>query len=153
MIDIGPIKGYRMFYDPKEHIFRLLDTEENEVASAPTQAELEKKAGELSRQSFKLPIPAALTRSGAVDKGRITSVSIESQSVYFVEDNRHHTKTKIKFPYGHRLFELTELNEEICTQVEGLINQRKELGTKIEELISQLEKPIDRDYFGMKERW
>ena len=151
MIKIGTARGYTILYDEKQKLFTLEDADGNEVASGGTQDEVEAKAEKLSKQAFKFPIPALKVSGLALSKGRVTSFNADDRAAYFAyDDKRYGSHTKLRLNYDHA-YELTEANAQIAGQVEECHRQITEIEEKAKSLISQLEKPIDRSYFGLKE--
>lgn len=153
MINIGITKSYTILYDEKRKLFILQDAEDNEVASGATQDEVEVKAGKLSKQAFKFPIPALKVSRLNLEKGRVTSVNTDNKSGYFShDDKRYGSHEKLRLRYDHA-YELTEANSRIYEQVEECRSQIKQVEEKISGLIDQLEKPINLSYFGLKDSW
>ncbi len=151
MIKIGIAKGYTILYDEKQKLFTLEDADGNEVASGATQGEVEAKADKLSKQAFKFPIPALKVSGLVLSKGRVTSFNTDERAAYFAyDDKRYGSHQKLRLAYEHAC-ELTEANAQIAGQVEECHKQITEIEAKIRSLISQLEKPIDLSYFGLKE--
>jgi len=151
MIKIGTAKGYTILYDEKGKLFSLEDADGNEVASGGTQDEVEAKADKLSKQAFKFPIPALKVSGLALSKGRVTSFNADDRAAYFAyDDKRYGSHTKLRLNYDHA-YELTEANAKIAGEVEECHRQITEREEIIQSLISQLEKPIDRSYFGLKD--
>ncbi|GAI19473.1 unnamed protein product [marine sediment metagenome] len=127
MIKIGTIRGFTIIYDESRRLFVLHDTQNDEVASGATQADLELKAKELSRQAFKFPIPALKVSGLSLDQGRVTSVNMDDQSAYFAFDNKtyqHHSKLHLR---SADAYELTEANSRICAEVAKSQEQIKEI--------------------------
>jgi hypothetical protein len=150
MIKIGTARGYTILYDEKRKLFVLQDAEENEVASGATQQDVELKAEKLSKQAFKFPIPALKVSHLSLEKGRVTSVNADDRSAYFARDDKTYgSHTKLRFAYDHA-YELTEANRRLYEQVEEYRSQIKQIEEKIRNLIGQLEKPINLEYFGLK---
>lgn len=146
---IGEKQGYSIFYDPERKLFCLRDAEDNEVASASTQEKVEEQIPEITKQAFKLPIPAILSRHSSVEKGRITSLNLHQETVYFSYDDKSHGRTeKVSLRYDKSIFELTGANEKVVSQIEERVAHRKKLDDEIETLKKQFEKPIDTKYFG-----
>ena len=153
MIKIGTARGYTILYNEKGKLFSLEDADGNEVASGGTQDEVEAKAEKLSKQAFKFPIPALKVSGLVLSKGRVTSFNADDRAAYFAyDDKRYGSHEKLHLHYDHA-YELTEANSRIHEQVEQYGSQIKEIEEKIRSLISQLEKPIDRAYFGLKDAW
>ena len=151
MINIGTTRGYTILYDERRKLFILQDTERNEVASSTTQDEVEAKADKLSKDAFKFPVPALRVSGLTLYKGRVTSFNADNGSAYFAYDDKSYgSHTKLRLRYDHAC-ELSEANAQIASQVEECHKQIKEIEEKIRSLISQLEKPIDLTYFGLKE--
>jgi hypothetical protein len=152
-IQIGTTRGYKILYDDGRKLFILKDKEGNEVASGPTQVEVEAKAEKLSKLAFKFPIPALRVSVLTLYKGRVTSVNADDRSVYFAYDDKTYgSHTKLNLRYDHA-YELTEANAQIAHEVEMCRKQIREIEEKVKTLIGQLEKPIDLAYFGLKEGW
>lgn len=152
-IQIGTTRGFTILYDDKRKLFVLHDAEGNEAASGPTQAEVEAKAETLSKLAFKFPIPALKVSYLSLEKGRVTSVNVDDKSAYFAfDDKTHGSHTKVRLRYD-KAYALTEANAQVAGQVEECRKQITEIEAKIQSLISQLEKPIDLAYFGLKEGW
>jgi len=153
MIKVGTAKGYTILYDILRKLFTLEDAIGNEVASGATQGEVELKADKLSKQAFKFPIPALKVGGVTLQKGRVTSLDADGRAVYFAyADKTYGSHTKLRLKYDH-VCELTDLNAQIAGQVEECHKQIKEIEEKIRSLTSQLEKPIDLAYFGLKDPW
>ena len=151
MIKVGIAKGYTILYDEKRKLFILEDADSNEVASGATQNDVEIKADKLSKQAFKFPIPALKVSGLSLPKGRITSFNADEKASYFAyDDKRYGSHQKLRLRYDHA-YELTEANAKIAGEVEECHRQITEREEIIQSLISQLEKPIDRSYFGLKE--
>jgi hypothetical protein len=153
MIEIGTTRGFTILYDYRRKLFILKDTEGNEVASGPTQDEVEAKAEKLSKRAFNFPISALKVTNLNVYKGRVTSVNADDRSAYFAYDDKtlgSHEKLHLRY---NQPYELTEANAQIAGQVEEYRKQIAEIEGKVKSLISQLEKPIDLAYFGLKEGW
>ena len=151
MIKIGTARGYTILYNEKGKLFILEDADGNEVASGGTQDEVEAKAEKLSKQAFKFPIPALKVSGLVLSKGRVTSFNADDRAAYFAYDDKTYgSHTKLRLHYDHA-YELTEANTQIAGQVEEFHRQITEIEEKARSLISQLEKPIDRAYFGLKE--
>jgi len=151
VVKIQDKDGYGVFYDPERKLFYLEDAEGNEVVSELTQERLEAEIPKITKQAFKLPIPAILSRYSSMEKGRITSLNLQRGSVYFSYDDKSHGKTeKVVLQYDKGIYELTEENERIILQIEDCRAQEKELKDEIETLKEQLEKPITLEYFGLK---
>lgn len=151
MIKIGAVKGHTIVYNPDRKLFVLEDAEGNNLASAPTQAELEEKANKLWKQKYKFPVPAVyLMGSLYYKKGRITSLNPEAREVYFSFEDKdsYGTREKIRLSRAD-LYELTDANVQLCDQIDHYRGQIKELEAKINSLMKQFEKPITPEYFGI----
>ena len=153
MITIGTARGFTIIYDEKRKLFVLQNAQGDEVASGATQEIVEVKAEKLSKQAFNFPIHALRVSGDHLQQGRVTSVNLDDNSAYFAYDDKTYgSHTKLRLRYDHA-YELTEANSRICAEVAKYLEQIKEIEDKIKSLISQLEKPIDFSYFGMKERY
>lgn len=155
---IGEVKGYTMFYDNRNHLFTLRDSEGEEVGSGKTQEEVEEQADKLSKEGYKFPIEALQHSMLYLYAGRVTSINPSDKSVRFVrakvEGDRFygggHTKEKLR--YSH-LYEATEANQKIAGEVANRRAQISQLEGEIENLLCQLEKPINLEYFGLKDSY
>jgi len=148
-VNIKTHAGYKIEYDPDDKLFYLYDADGNELATAGTQQKIEAEITALSRQTFKLPIPAISTGYCSVSRGRITSVNLQRGSAYFAYDDKARGRTeKLSLRWDHNHFVLTEANEIIVSQIETLIAQRKEIESKVEALKQQFQSPINSAYFG-----
>lgn len=140
--------GYTIFYDSERKLFCLEDAMGNEVATASTQDKAEAEIQGIAKQAFKLPMPAILTRSYGIDRGRITSLNLHAETAYFSYDNKARGSTqKIALRYDREVYVLTEANEQIAKQIEERMAQRAKLSEEIEALKGQFEKPINAEYF------
>jgi hypothetical protein len=149
-VKIQDKNGYSVFYDPERKLFYLEDAEGNEVGSASTQDKVEALIPEITKLAFKLPIPAILSLHSSVEKGRITSLNLHQGTAYFSYDDKGHgTTEKIALQYDKAVYELTEGNERIVSQIEKNLAQKKRLTDQIEALKEQFERPINLEYFGM----
>ncbi|GAI98522.1 unnamed protein product, partial [marine sediment metagenome] len=89
----------------------------------------------------------------SLQQGRVTSVNVDDRAAYFAyADKTYGTHTKLRLAYDHA-YELTEANSRIYAEVAKSREQIKQIEDKIRSLFSQLEKPMDLSYFGLKERW
>ena len=153
MIKIGTARGFTIIYDEKRKLFVLQDAQGDEVASGVTQEDVEMKAEKLSKQAFKFPIPAFKVSGLGLHQGRVTSVNADDRAVYFAYDDKTSgSHTKLRLRYDHT-YELTETNSRIYAEVAKSRENIKEIEDKIRSLISQLEKPIDLSYFGLKDSY
>lgn len=153
MIKIGTARGFTIIYDEARRLFVLQDAQGDEVASGATQEDVELKAEKLSKQAFKFPIPALKVSGLGLYQGRVTSVNVDDRAAYFAyADKTYGSHAKLRLPYDHA-YELTEANSRIYAEVAKSREQIKEIEDKIRSLISQLEKPMNLSYFGLKERW
>lgn len=152
---IGTVKGYEMLYDARIKRFVAQTAEGEEVASALTQEKLEEQIDRLSKLKYTFPIKAIHYRGPRyVDEGRITSINIDGCSVWFCEDKEkgaHRGKHNLR--YGTGLYELTENNAEIMSEIRVNLNSIIELEEKIQLKAKLLEKPIDLEYFGLASRY
>ena len=57
---------------------------------------------------------------------------------------------KFGLRYGSALYELTDHNQSIKEQVDGLRAEIAKLEEQAKDLIAQLEKPINLEYFNLK---
>jgi len=150
MVKISEVRGYTVFYSSEYKQFILRDKEENEVARAKTQEQVELQIEKLVKLAYKFPIPAfKLHYAGEVMKGRITSLNPDDKSAYFAYDDKRlgsHEKVRL---ISDRVFEITEANTIIHEQVIQYHAEIKSIEGKINALIQQLEKPINREYFGL----
>jgi hypothetical protein len=153
MIKVGIARGCTILYDEKRRLFILEDADGNEVASGQSQDEVEAKAEKLSKQAFNFPIPALRVSGLTLFKGRVTSFNADQQSAYFSHDNKGYgSHEKLRLHYDHA-YELTEANAKIAGEVEECHKQISAREEIIRSLMGQLEKPIDRAYFGLKDSW
>lgn len=153
MIKIGTARGFTIIYDERRRLFVLQDAQGDEVASGATQEDVELKAEKLSKQAFKFPIPALKVSGLSLQQGRVTSVNVDDRAAYFAyADKTYGTHTKLRLAYDHA-YELTEANSRIYAEVAKSREQIKQIEDKIRSLFSQLEKPMDLSYFGLKEKW
>jgi len=153
MIKVGIARGYTILYDEKRKLFVLEDADGNEVASGATQDEVEAKAEKLSKLAFKFPIPALRVSGLVLSKGRVTSFNADDRAAYFAyDDKRYGSHEKLRLHYDHA-YELTEANAKIAGEVEECHKQISAREEIIRSLMGQLEKPIDRAYFGLKDPW
>lgn len=151
MIKITVTKGYTIFYDSSYKVFRLQDAEGDEVASGATQEEMEQKADKLSKQAFSFPIRAIYCSMNTPDIGRVTSINIDKEEVWFASDtNTGYGSRQKRRLSASGLFELSDANNMIISQVEDKRRRMAGLSTEIATLIKQLEKPINLAYFGLR---
>lgn len=148
---IGVIKGFYMSYNTRVKRFYLRDKEGQELGNKETQDAIETLAAKMAKQSFPLPIKAIEASNLKLRSGRITSVNPDDRTAYFSLDEKsgYYSHTKVRLNYSH-VFERTEKNEKTMQLVEQYHLDIKRVEDKIEELIKELEKPIDLAYFGLK---
>lgn len=153
---ITEVEGYTIVYEPRDKAFYLKDASGEIVGQGKTQDEVEEQAKKLAKQGFK-PIAAVMITGMKVDLGRVTSINLANQSVRFSYDDKQQSiwggtrgATKVGLRYGANLFELTNQNQSIKEQVDGLLAERDKIEEQIKELKSQLEKPINLAYFNLK---
>ncbi len=142
-IDIQDVRGYKIIYDTSMKRFELRTTTGELEASAPTQEELEQKAIKLSRVEF-APIVAYYN----LDSGRITSVNLDEQEVWFSYDAKTHwnTRTKISLKYPG-LYGKTTNNDSIKAQIDAKGQQIAKLEEEIQDLEKKRDMPLTLDYF------
>lgn len=154
---IGELKGFEMLYDPHSKRFLAINTEGEEVAAGKTQEELEGQIDKLAKQKFTFPIRAIRNRGvGYIDEGRVTSLNISERSVWFCKDKKegeYSDRGKVRLRYDRNLFELTDQNAKIMSEIRELLNSIKELEEKIQQKGELLEKPINLEYFGLENRY
>lgn len=156
--EITKIEGYTIVYEPRDKTFYLRDSYGETVGQGKTQDEVEEQAKKLAKRGFK-PV-AALRRSNLeLELGRVTSINLADQSVRFAFDEKrksawgYESRGAIKFGlrYGSGgLYELTDQNQSIKEQVDGLLVEHKRIEEQIQDLMKQLEKPINLEYFNLK---
>ena len=147
-IKVGAKDGFATFYDPVEKRFILRDPDGNEVGSGITQEKTEGKISELLRSRLKLPVRAIFWYYGIPHCGRVTSATLQQDSVWFAwDDKKLGRAAKVHLGGAAQLWELTPANEQRIIEIGALQNQAKELQAKIGDMVSQLEKPISREYF------
>lgn len=150
---LGEVKGYTITYDTRDKLFRLKNKNGDEVGSGKSQDDVELKAEKLSKQPFKFPIVALKVSHLSIEKGRVTSFNADDRAAYFSFDNKSYG-SHMKLRLGcDKAYELTEANSRLYDEVFKCRSQIKEIEGKIESLIKELEKPINLDYFGLKERF
>ena len=148
-VKVGEKDGFIIFYDTRDKKFRLRDPEGNDIASEDTQEKVEGRIPQLLKDRFKLPILALRECYGKYERGRITSVNLESNTAWFSYDDKQRKSTeKIYLRTEHGAYELTLANEAIVSQVEQLQGKQRELEAEIDKLEQQFEKPITREYFS-----
>ena len=148
---IGEVKGYSIYYDTRDKLFRLKDGEGNEVGKGKTQDEVEKQADKLAKMAFTFPILALIEEGLSLKPGKVTSVNIEGRSCMFIytEKEGYYSKTKVHLRYS-RVHERTPNNEATYLEIKAKRDEIKQAEEEITALIAKLEKPIDLDYFSLK---
>jgi len=150
---IGEVKGYTITYDARDKLFYLKNPEGDEVGSGKTQDDVEQQADKLAKQDFTFPVPALL-RGGTyfLHLGKVTNVNLKNKSCRFVYQEKglylSHTKVHLS---SANAYELTEHNNDIYQKVTALREQIDQLQGEIKGLMNQLEKPINLDFFGLKD--
>ncbi|MDO9334145.1 MAG: hypothetical protein Q7T57_06455, partial [Dehalococcoidales bacterium] len=84
-VKIASIKGYNIFYDTSDKRFELRNEDGEVVGQGKTQEEVEKQAELLSKKQFS-PITAFMKYDMDLASGRVTSLNLDEQTVWFVPD-------------------------------------------------------------------
>ena len=145
-ITIATLEGYTIDYDPRGKKFYLIDSDGEVVGQGKTQEDVEEQAKKLSKSGFK-PIAAFRKSILQLQSGRVTSLNMADHSVRFSADGKSSTKVSLRYDRG--LFELTAYNQLIKNQVDALVVESHKVEEQIKELLNQLDKPMDLEYFGL----
>jgi hypothetical protein len=146
-VKVGSRDGYDTFYDPSSKKFRLRDSAGNEVASGDTQDEIDREIGQLVKNALKLPVLAIMWTYHKWEHGRITSVNLQNNTAWFLDDKTRRHAEKVHLGGRAELFELTPANEALAKEVDDLLVKQKELEKQVEALRAKFEKPITHKYF------
>ncbi len=143
-VKIKDVQGYQITYDTDFKRFELRTPTGELEASAPTQVELENKAIKLSKATFS-PIEAYYD----LDSGRITSVNLDEQEVWFSYDKQTNwqTRTKVFLKYATSLYAKSPNNDSIKTQIDTRAKQIAKLNEEITELLKKWDSPLTLEYF------
>lgn len=154
--EITEVEGYRIVYEPRDKMFYLKDADNETVGQGKTQDEVEEQAKKLAKHGFK-PVAALKHGNLELDTGRVTSINIASQSLRFSFDEKKRSRwgvergaIKCTLRFGSGLYELTDHNQSIKEQVDGLSAEIDKLQEQAKGLIKQLDKPINLEYFGLQ---
>lgn len=148
-VKITSIRGYDIFYDGRQKQFELRNTDGEVVGQGKTQEEVEKQAELLSKRQFS-PIAAFGKYGWNLIPGRVTSLNIDEQTVWFVPEKKtYHSRDKINLRHNTSVFEATEKNQEIAKLVESKVAEVHRIEKEIESLISTMEKMVNLAYFGL----
>ncbi len=152
-IKIASIKGYDIFYATRDRRFELRNQDGEVVGQGKTQDEVEKQAELLSKKQFS-PIAAFKQYDVVLEPGRITSLNIDEQTVWFVPEKKtgpswERTRQKVSLRHSTSMFEATEKNQEIAKVVESKVAEIHRIEKDIESLISTMEKVVNLAYFGL----
>jgi hypothetical protein len=147
-VKVGSRDGYDTFYDPNNKVFRVRDSQGNEITHGDTQDKVDKDIIQLVKTALKLPVLAVMWYYHKWERGRITSVNLEANTAWFSFDDktRRHAE-KVHLGGRADLFELTPANEALAKEVADLLIQQSGLEKRIEALGEKFEKPISREYF------
>lgn len=149
--EVGKFRGYTILYDNRDRLFHLRDADGQDVGSGKTQEDAEEHAKKLVKLAYKFPIEALSVSGSYVFKGKVTSLNPDDYSVRFAYAE-HRAATKEHLRRGSHIYEATEANKEIASQVDMARGHIKEIEEKIRSLISQLERPMNLKYFKLPER-
>ncbi len=151
--EIAVYKGYRIVYERREKLFHLIAVDNESVASAKSQEELEGMADKMVKLSFPFPIQAFHASGWRLSPGKVTSLNPDDRSMRFsFDDKRWRSTTKVHFTYAlsTSVYEATEANRAIAARLDGKEAQVTALEEEMTQLISQLEKPMNKEYFKLE---
>ncbi len=157
MIQIKKTSGLDLMYDEQRQRFILVDTDGTEIGYATTQAEAEDKAKKYSKgeQGFKRVAIIGFDYRNKLIKGQLTSVNTEDESAWVSmegSEGRSSGRQKTDLRFSTRYWEATEKNMELADKIRVKNEVAATLSSEIEALREQFEKPINKAYFGIKER-
>lgn len=151
---IAEFEGFTIVYEPRDKMFYLKDADGEVVGQGKTQDEVEEQAKKLAKRGFK-PVAALRVARLELEPGRVTSINLADQSVRFSFDEKNHSAygsrgaIKVNLRYSPGMYEMTDQNRSIKEQVDGLLAEYKRIEEQIRDLMKQLEKPINLDYFNL----
>lgn len=153
LANIGEYKTYKILYNDRRKKF-IANDEEDEVATATTQVELEKQIDTIVKFKWSFPINAYDHQGQKVIAGRVTSCNPNDLSIRFA---RNEIKgygsgvSKEHLRYSS-IYEATPANAVIFDRVTTLQEAIVKLEQQAEDWCGKLEKKMDLAYFGLKER-
>jgi hypothetical protein len=152
-VKITEVQGLQIWYDGRGKIFTLENAQGDVLGSGKTQDEVEEQAKVYAKAAYHFPINAFESYGMNVKPVKLTSVNIKGKALWLVRENGE--RTKHSFSYGgDSIFEITPHNQEIVTKVHALRDKIDLLEQEAREAIKDLEKPINKEYFGLQaERW
>lgn len=151
MLKIKRCYGLTLSYDPDRKRFFLIDSDGTEMDYCTTQDEAETKAKSLSKREFKRIKIYEVYKDGGVDAGEVTSVNPDDETAWVsMSPTRYGTgRSKIDLRYSSRYFEQTPANISIIEAIKQKHLEVKRVATELRELVETLEKPINKEYFGL----
>ena len=150
---IGETHGFAMFYDTINKKFILNNADGEQVGEGETQDVVEAQAEKLAKTKFPFPIAAIQVSQSQLFTGRITSLNVGDNRVWFSFDEKTNYRTREKTDLSYRkVYEITPANKKIMEGVAKKCADIKVIQAEIQELIACLEKPITPKYFGLLER-
>ncbi len=137
-------------------MFYLIDADGNEIGSATTQAEAEKQAKTYAKQKFSKVDVIQFGYEQKIIRGQLTSYNVDDQSAWVsMEKSRSSyggARQKVNLRGSTRYYEATEKNLKLAEEIEAKGREALRVKTEADELKEQLEKNINLEYFGIKER-
>ena len=157
MIQIKKILGLDIKYDEQRERFYLYDEAGTEIGSGGTQAEVEKQAKSHSKQKFTRVAIIRFRSDHVLMKVELTSYNGDDMSTWVSMEKPKgaygsgREKINLGSSYGTGYYEATEKNLVIAAEIEAKGKLVKVLQVEAEALKEQLEKRINKEYFGIKE--
>lgn len=153
--EVGKFRSYTILYNSRDRLFHLRDADGQDVGSGKTQEEAEEQAKKLIKLAFKFPVEALKVINLYVSRGKVTSLNPADPSIRFVfakdQAAPYGTVMKVYLKWSQGIYEATEANKEIADQIDIARGHIKEMEGRIKNLIERLERPMDMEYFKLKE--
>ncbi len=153
MLKIKEAYGFNLYYDEGRRRFILTDTDGTEVGYGNNQDEAETKAKALSKREFKRIKIFLVRTEGQVILGELTSLNRDEPSAWVSMEQSRNTwgsgREKISLKYDSSYYEATEPNMRIAVTIKQKRDAIDQTINEIDELIKQLEHPINQEYFGI----
>jgi len=154
MIEIRTYGKYKIRYSSGSQAFYAIDGEGQQVVEAKTENEVVEKLRDMEKRAFKrIPI-FRVDQDGETGEGDLTSVDLKGSEAWvsMVKSSRTYGsgRSKIYLSDGRdRYYEQTPANIEKVEQIKQKREQIQAILTEITEMRATLEKPINREYFGI----
>ena len=151
-IEIKTYGNYKIRY--AEQRFYAIDAQGDRAEEAPTEAELIEKLKVLDKRDFKRVQIYRVEQNGHVQVGVITSIDsgVQEAWINMEKDPSHYGsgRSKVYLSSGRDLYyEQTLANIDKVEQIRQRREHIEGILLEIRALRDQLEKPINREYFGM----